>query len=61
MQKEYDFSNAERGRFYSPDATLQPPIYLEPEVLSYLTDRAKKTKALDSIHLSMNCLRRILI
>lgn len=41
MQKEYDFSNAERGKFYSPDATHQLPIYLEPEVFSYFTDRAK--------------------
>lgn len=42
MQKEYDFSNAERGKFYSPDATHQLPVYLEPEVLDYFTDKAKK-------------------
>ena len=41
MQNEYDFSNAERGKFYSPDTTHQLPVYLEPEVLSYFADRAQ--------------------
>jgi len=41
MQNEYDFSNAERGKFYSPDTTQQLPVYLEPEVLSYFADRAQ--------------------
>ena len=41
MQKEYDFSNAERGKFFNPDATHQLPVYLEPEVLSYFTDKAQ--------------------
>lgn len=41
MQNEYDFSNAERGKFYNPDAIHQVPVYLEPEVLSYFTDKAK--------------------
>jgi len=41
MQNEYDFSNAERGKFFNPDATHQLPVYLEPEVLSYFSDKAK--------------------
>lgn len=41
MQNEYDFSNAERGKFYNPDATHQLPVYLEPEVLSYFSDKAQ--------------------
>ncbi len=41
MQNEYDFSNAELGKLYNPDATHQLPVYLEPEVLSYFTDKAK--------------------
>jgi len=41
MQKDYDFSNAERGKFFNPDATHQLPVYLEPEVLIYFTDKAK--------------------
>jgi hypothetical protein len=40
MKDEYDFSNAERGRFYRPNAVLVPPIHLDPEVLTFLTARA---------------------
>jgi hypothetical protein len=38
---EYDFSNAERGKFYHPDAVLTPPLHLDPEVLAFLTARAQ--------------------
>ena len=41
MKEEYDFSKAERGKFYRPNAKLNLPIYLETEVLDYLTERAK--------------------
>ena len=41
MQKEYDFSDAERSMFYHPDATHRLPVYLEPEVLSYFSARAQ--------------------
>lgn len=41
MQNEYDFSNAERGKFHRKDAVLQLPIYLDPEVREYLAARAK--------------------
>jgi hypothetical protein len=41
MKDEYDFSNAERGKFYCRDAQLIPPVYLDPEVLSYLAARAE--------------------
>jgi hypothetical protein len=40
MKDEYDFSAAERGRFFRPDAVLTPPINLEPVVLAFLTARA---------------------
>jgi hypothetical protein len=40
MKDEYDFSKAERGRFYRPDAQLTPPVHLEPEVLAFLVSRA---------------------
>ena len=29
MKDEYDFSNAERGKFYQPGAQLNIPVYLE--------------------------------
>lgn len=41
MKQEYDFSKGERGKFYRPDVTLIPPVHLEPQVLDYLTERAK--------------------
>jgi len=41
MKDEYDFSKAERGRFYRPDAVLNPPVHLDPEVLAFLTARAE--------------------
>jgi hypothetical protein len=31
MKDEYDFSNAERGKFYRPDVQLIPPVRLDPE------------------------------
>jgi hypothetical protein len=40
MKDEYDFSTAERGKFYRKDARLVPPVHLDPEVLDYLTARA---------------------
>lgn len=30
MKDEYDFSGAERGRFYRPGAELAPPVHLAP-------------------------------
>jgi len=41
MKDEYDFSNAERGRFYRADAVLAPPVHLDPEVLTFLSARAE--------------------
>lgn len=40
MKDEYDFSNAERGKFFREGARLVPPVHLDPEVLDYLTERA---------------------
>jgi hypothetical protein len=41
MKDEYDFSKGERGKFYRPDAVLNPPIHLDPEVRTFLTARAE--------------------
>jgi hypothetical protein len=40
MKDEYDFSNAERGRFYRHDAILAPPVHLDADVLAFLAARA---------------------
>jgi hypothetical protein len=39
MKDEYDFSNAERGRFYRTDAQLNIPVYLDQDVES--SEKAK--------------------
>ncbi len=42
MKKEYDFSKAERGRFYRTNARLNLPIYLEPQLAARLSAAARK-------------------
>jgi hypothetical protein len=41
MRDEYDFTNAQRGKFHRPGLHLIPPVHLEPDVLTYLAERAK--------------------
>jgi len=41
MKDEYDFSKADRGRFYRKDAALVPPVHLDPKVLAFLAARAQ--------------------
>jgi hypothetical protein len=41
MKDEYDFSSAERGRFYHSDAQLNIPVYLDQEVESWFAEKAK--------------------
>jgi hypothetical protein len=42
MKSEYSFEKAERGKFHRPGATLQIPVYLDPEVLAFLSAKAQK-------------------
>lgn len=41
MHEEYDFSKGERGKFYTPNAKLNLPVYLDQEVLDYFSTKAK--------------------
>jgi len=41
MKNEYDFTSAERGKFYVDGAVLIPPVHLEPDVLAYMRARAE--------------------
>jgi hypothetical protein len=41
MKNEYDFKNAQRGKFFRKDASLEMPVYLEADVRAYLAERAK--------------------
>jgi len=40
MKGDYDFANAERGKFCREGARLVPPVHLDPDVLDYLAERA---------------------
>ena len=42
MKREYDFSKAERGKFYRKGAELRLPIYLEAKLQSQLERIAQK-------------------
>jgi len=42
MKAEYDFSKAERGKFYHPDAVFSLPVYLEPDVDEFLSKLAEQ-------------------
>ncbi len=44
MRKEYDFSKAERGKFFQKKVKFNLPVYLEDEVFSYIEGIAKKRK-----------------
>ncbi len=35
MKKEYDFTNAEQGKFYRPIEELDIPIYLDKEIKEF--------------------------
>ena len=41
MKEEYDFSNAERGKFYRPDAQLNIPVYLDQDIENWFAEKAK--------------------
>ncbi len=42
MEKEYDFSNGIRGKFYQRDAQFHLPVYLEPEIEDFVMQLAKR-------------------
>ena len=44
MKPEYDFSKAERGKFYHQDAVFSFPIYLEPDVSDFVSKLAEQKK-----------------
>jgi len=50
MKKEYDFTNAQQGKFYRPLNELDIPIYLDEDVKSFFVEKMKKTKDFYSKH-----------
>jgi hypothetical protein len=49
MKKQYDFSKGERGKFFRPDAELNLPVYLEPDVAKAFRTPAAVNEALRSL------------
>jgi SUMO ligase MMS21 Smc5/6 complex component len=39
MKDEYDFSNAEQGKFYVSVEEIQMPIYLDQDVMQFLNKK----------------------
>jgi len=46
MKDEYDFTNAEQGKFYRPLEKLDIPIYLDKEVKEFFAQKVQKNKGL---------------
>jgi hypothetical protein len=46
MKSEYDFSNAEQGKFYRPAEELEIPVYLDRETAQFYR-RVAQQKNLD--------------
>jgi hypothetical protein len=44
MKDEYDFSKAQRGKFFRADATLQLPVYLDEENRAFVEKIAARHK-----------------
>ena len=44
MRRTYSFKGGQRGKFYRRGAILQLPVYLDDEVLSFLSHRAARKK-----------------
>ena len=44
MKAEYDFSKAERDKFYHASAVFSFPVYLEPDVNDFLSKLAEQKK-----------------
>ena len=46
MKKEYDFSNAEQGKFYKKNREIQLPVYLDKKVSDFFL-KISKSKDVD--------------
>ena len=44
MKKEYDFSNAEQGKFYIPVEDIELPVYLDKEIIKYFSEKCLMTQ-----------------
>ena len=44
MNKEYNFSKGERGKFYHPDVQLNLPVYLDPDIADFIQKYSREKK-----------------
>jgi hypothetical protein len=50
MKEEYDFTNAEQGKFYIPLEEIETPIYLDKDIVRFFADKLKgKNETLQSL------------
>ena len=56
MKDEYDFSNAEQGKFYRPPEELDIPIYLDKEVKDFFINKIRNQEKPFSINDTINSL-----
>jgi hypothetical protein len=58
MKDEYDFTNAEQGRFYRPIEELDIPVYLDQELKEFFLKKIKKGEKDFSLNKTINYLIR---
>ncbi|PHS21109.1 MAG: hypothetical protein COA85_13420 [Robiginitomaculum sp.] len=58
MKDEYDFSNAEQGKFYRPISELDIPIYLDKEIKDFFIKNMKEKDSSFSLNKTINNLIR---
>lgn len=56
MKDEYDFSNAEQGKFYRPLEELDIPIYLDKEVKAFFMSKLRTHGKSFSLNETVNSL-----
>ena len=56
MKEEYDFTNAEQGRFYRPMEELEIPIYLDRDIREVLMKKLKERGNMFSLNSIVNVL-----
>jgi len=56
MKDEYDFTNAEQGKFYRPLEELDIPIYLDKEIKEYFIEKIRSKGKKFSLNETINSL-----
>ncbi len=56
MKREYDFTDAEQGKFYRPIEDLDIPIYLDKEVKEFFVHNIKERGSDFSLNSVVNSL-----